>query len=350
MGRVHPADLRAWCAGLGQPTFVGSSRRVFPEAFRANPLVRAWRGRLAEQGVRIETRQRWVGWADGAAPSGGPPALLVAAPDGDVRTVAPDVVVLALGGASWPRLGSDGSWTDHLAVRGVELAPWRAANVGLRVAWSEVFVERFAGVPLKHVALRVRGERRAEVRGDAMLTATGVEGGPVYALGAAVRAALDARGTCTLEVDLRPDATAGDLEGRLRRRRPRDSGTTWLRRTLGLDLAAIGLLREAGGGALPADPAVVAALVKAAPVTVTATMPIERAISSAGGVAWSEVDEHLMLRRLPGVFLAGEMLDWEAPTGGYLLQACFSTGAQAGRGALRHLAGGGSADVREPSH
>jgi uncharacterized flavoprotein (TIGR03862 family) len=339
LAQFGPEDLRAWCAGLGEPTFVGTSGRVFPAAFRATPLVRAWLVRLEGLGVRIERRQRWTGW--GAAG-----CLLLAGPDGAVTEVRPDVSVLALGGASWPRLGSDGGWVEVLAARGVAVAPLRPANVGMRVAWSAPFAERFAGAPLKNVALGVRppvggwatrpGPTAA--RGDAMVTATGLEGGPVYALGAVIRAALDADGRAVLDVDLRPDLDVGRLTERLTRRRPKDSAATWLRRALGLDPVAAGLLREGAGGPPPTDPAAIAALVKAVPVVVTGTMPIDRAISTAGGIAWSEVDDALMLRAVPGTFVAGEMLDWEAPTGGYLLQASFSTGVLAARGALAWLA------------
>jgi uncharacterized flavoprotein (TIGR03862 family) len=329
-----PADLRAWCAGLGEETFVGTSGRVFPRSFRATPLVRAWLTRLADLGVTIETRTRWTGWtADGTG------LRLVGvggAADGDEREAAHDVTLLALGGASWPRLGADGSWIADLTAQGVAVAPLRAANVGVRVAWSAPFVERFQGVPLKSVALRVRGQDRPAVRGDAMLTRSGLEGGPVYALGAPIRDALDA-GQCVIEVDLRPDLPLDRLTDRLSRRRPKDSRSTWLRRALGLDAAAGALLRESVAGAVPDDPAAVAALVKAVPVPVTDTMPIDKAISSAGGIRWSEVDDDLMLRALPGVFVAGEMLDWEAPTGGYLLQASFSTGVRAAHGMLRRL-------------
>jgi uncharacterized flavoprotein (TIGR03862 family) len=329
-----PADLRAWCAGLGEETFVGTSGRVFPRSFRATPLVRAWLTRLADLGVTIETRTRWTGWtADGAG------LRLVGvggAADGVETSASPDVTLLALGGASWPRLGSDGSWIADLAARGVDVAPLRAANVGVRVAWSADFAERFQGVPLKSVALAVRGQDRPAVRGDAMLTRTGLEGGPVYALGAPIRDALDA-GECVIEVDLRPDLPLDRLIDRLSRRRSKDSRSTWLRRALGLDAAAGALLRESVAGAVPDDPAAVAALVKAVPVRVADTMPIDKAISSAGGIRWSEVDDDLMLRALPGVFVAGEMLDWEAPTGGYLLQASFSTGVRAAHGMLRRL-------------
>ena len=328
-----PDDLRRWCADLGEPTFVGSSGRVFPQSFRAIPLVRAWLARLAELGVRIETRQRWTGWADDGS-------LRFRGADGAAVEVRADVVVLALGGASWPRLGSDGGWVPLLTGRGVAVSPLRPANVGVRVRWTELFAHRFAGTPLKHVRVSVRGTAGATSTGDAMVTAAGLEGGPVYALGVATRDALDAEGRCVLELDLRPDLTADQLLDRLVRRRPKDSGSSWLRRAIGLDPASTALLWEATDGALPRDPAAAAALVKAVPVVVTGTMPIDRAISTAGGVAWSEVDDSLMLRRLPGTFVAGEMLDWEAPTGGYLLQGCFSTGAAAAQGALRWLRAG----------
>jgi hypothetical protein len=329
-----PQDLRDWCAGLGEPTFIGSSGRVFPQSLRANPLFRAWLARLTELGVRIETRQRWVGWTDQRD------GLLFTGADDQVREVASDVAVFALGGASWPQLGSDGGWVGPFAERGVAVTPLRAANVGVRVEWSDLFAERFEGAPLKHVGLTVRGRVGPQAHGDVMVTRTGLEGGPVYAIGAAIREVLDGDGRCVLQIDLTPDLSVDRLAERLRRRRPKDSAPTWLRRSIGLDPAAIALLRESGDGALPTDPAVTAARVKAVPVVVTGTMPIERAISTAGGIAWSEVDDALMLRRLPGTFVAGEMLDWEAPTGGYLLQASFSTGVVAARGAAAWLGEG----------
>lgn len=323
-----PQDLRDWCAGLGETAFVGSSGRVFPRSFRATPLVRAWLARLADLGVRIERRSRWTGWAG--------EELRFTDVDGRQTEVSGDVTVFALGGASWPRLGSDGGWVGPFTDRGVAVAALRPANVGMRVDWTDGFADRFEGTPLKHVALSVRGRPGPAARGDAMVTRAGIEGGPVYAIGATIRDALDA-GECVLEVDLRPALTADQLAERLLRRRPKDSASNWLRRTLALDPVGIALLRESRAGALPVDPGEVAALVKAVPVTVSATMPIERAISTAGGIAWSEVDDALMLRRLPGTFVAGEMLDWEAPTGGYLLQASFSTGVVAASGALAWL-------------
>ena len=326
-----PEDVRDWCASLGEPTFAGSSGRVFPRAFRATPLLRAWLARLAKLGVRIETRQRWTGWTD---TRGG---LRFTGADAGSIEVAGDAAIFALGGASWPRLGSDGGWVGPFGDRGLAVSPLRPANVGVRLGWSDRFANRFEGKPLKNVGLTVRGHPGRPVRGDAMVTRTGMEGGPLYAIGVAIRDSLDADGRCVLEVDLRPDRTVEQLADRLRSRRPKDSSSTWLRRSIGLDPVAIALVRESIGGAMPSDPGVTAELVKAVPVVVTATMPIGRAISSAGGIAWSEVDESLMLRRLPGTFVAGEMLDWEAPTGGYLLQASFSTGVTAAHGALAWL-------------
>jgi len=326
-----PDDLRDWCAGLGEPTFVGSSGRVFPRAFRATPLLRAWLARLAELGVRIRTRQRWTGWP------GDHGGLAFTGADGATTEVTSDAAIFALGGASWPRLGSDGGWVGPFADRDVAVTPLRPANVGVRVGWTDTFADRFEGTPVKHLALTVRGHRGQPVRGDAMVTRTGLEGGPLYASGAAIREALEADGRCVLEVDLRPDLTVGQLADRLRHRRPKDSASTWLRRSIGLDPVAIALLRESNGGEVPSDAAATAELAKAVPVPVTGTMPITRAISTTGGIAWSEVGESLMLRRLPGTFVAGEMLDWEAPTGGYLLQASFSTGVVAAQGALAWL-------------
>jgi uncharacterized flavoprotein (TIGR03862 family) len=327
LDQFGPDDLRAWCAGLGEPTFVGSSGRVFPRSFRATPLLRAWLRRLDQLGVRIEVRHRWVGFGDE------PTALRVVGPDGE-RTVTSDVAVFALGGASWPRVGSDGGWVGAFADAGVEVAPLRAANAGVRVGWMASFLDRFEGVPLKNVAVSVAGV--LPVRGDAMITRAGLEGGPVYAVGSAIRAALDAHGRATLVIDLHPDLSVERVIERLGRRREKESASTWLRRTLRLSPVAIAVLRESGAGALAADPAELAVLVKAMPLRVLDLMPIDRAISTAGGIAWSELDDQLMLRRLPGVFAAGEMIDWEAPTGGYLLQASFATGVVAGRAGSRH--------------
>jgi len=320
-----PGALVAWAEGLGQPTFVGSSGRVFPKALKASPLLRAWLARLAAAGVTIRTRHEWLGWdADGA--------LRFRTPDGEVTEPA-DAVILALGGASWARLGSDGAWAGVLAEAGVDVAPFRPANVGFNVAWSPVLVG-FAGQPLKTLALTFRGRT---VRGEAMVTAYGLEGGAVYALAAPLREAIAAAGSATVQLDLRPDATAAELAARLERPRGGQSLSNHLRKALRLSPLEINLLREAHGKDLPADAAPLAAAIKAAPLRLTGIQPLARAISTAGGVALEAVDERLMLRARPGVFVAGEMLDWEAPTGGYLLQATFATGRAAALGALDWL-------------
>lgn len=318
-----PGALREWCAGLGEPTFVGSSGRVFPESSRATPLLRAWLGRLRKLGVTIETRHRWLGWGERGS--------RFARADGQIVEVATDVTVLALGGASWPRVGSDGSWVDVLRGAGVAVNELRPANCGVRVAWTEGFATRFAGTPLKNIAL---GVGTTQVRGDAVITPGGLESGPVYPLASAIRDTIDRDGRCTITIDLHPDLTTQAVIARLAERRPKDSLSSMLRRTLGLSRVAIAVLREATANRLPTDAAELAWLVKHVPLAAHAVEPLARAISSAGGIALDEVDSRLMLRRLPGVFVAGEMLDWDAPTGGYLLQASFSTGVAAARGAL----------------
>lgn len=321
-----PADLIAWAEGLGQATFVGSSGRMFPKAMKASPLLRAWLGRLNDLGVQPALRSRWTGWDAGGA-------LTFDTPDGPT-TESPDATVLALGGASWPRLGSDGGWAGLLAARGVAVAPFEPANVGFDVAWSPVFRERFAGQPLKAIALSHAGRT---VRGEAMIAGYGLEGGAVYALSAGLRKAIAVDGKAELTIDLRPDQSPGQLTSRLVKPQGRQSQSNHLRKAAGLSPAAIGLMREATGGPIPISPRSQAELIKAVPVTLTGLQGLDRAISSAGGIRLSELDDELMLRRLPGVFVAGEMLDWEAPTGGYLLQACFATGLAAARGACRRL-------------
>lgn len=333
-----PEALRAWCQGLGQPTFIGSSGRVFPESFKASPLLRAWLARLDALGVRIATRHRWTGF-DGAG------RLVFEAPDG-ARLVKPAAALLALGGASWPRLGSDGSWAPILADAGIEVAPLKAANAGFDVAWSEVFRHRFEGQPLKRIAAAFAGRT---VRGEAIVTARGLEGGVIYALSAPLRRAVEERGEAVLALDLRPDLSAAALEQRLGAPRLKLSASSFLAKRAGLPSVAIGLLREAAGPGLPAGPGALAALIKAVPLRLTGIRPVERAISTAGGIRFDEVDDRLMLRRRPGLFVAGEMLDWEAPTGGYLLQACFSTGVAAARGMLAWL-GEGRPGLSTPVH
>lgn len=335
IARFTPSDLRTWSASLGQPTFVGSSGRVFPEAFRATPLLRAWLARLESLGVELRVRHRWLGWETSLGRAD-PTRVLVRGPTGAVEVLAAPAVVLALGGASWPRVGSDGEWASVLRDAGVNVTTLAAANCGYRVDWSPTWSERFAGVPLKNVSGTVAGHT---ARGEAMITAAGIEGGLIYALGAAIRDELGRTGECYVVIDLHPDLEPSDVVSRLATRRPKDSLSNWLRRSLGLAPVAIGLLREVMATHLPKDAQGVAALVKALPIRLIGPMPIERAISTAGGVTFGELDDSFMLRSLPGVFVAGEMLDWDAPTGGYLLQASFSTGVAAARGALAWLDG-----------
>lgn len=330
-----PEALVAWCEELEQPTFVGSSGRVFPRAMKASPLLRAWLSRLAALGVSLRPRHEWLGWDEDGA------ALRFRAPGG-AAPFRPAAVVLALGGASWPRLGSDGAWPALLPE--VEVSPFRPANCGFRCVWSDTFRQRFEGAPLKRIALEFGGRRQW---GEAVVAATGIEGGAVYAVSAPLRDAIAAEGAATALLDLRPDLDADALARRLDGPRGSVSLSNHLRRA-GLPPVAVGLVQEALHRGDPAPP--LSRLVKALPLRLTATEPIAGAISSAGGLRWGELDARFMLRARPGVFAAGEMLDWEAPTGGYLLQACFSTGAAAGRGVVEWLreTAAGNAD-RPPS-
>jgi uncharacterized flavoprotein (TIGR03862 family) len=325
-----PERLRDWCKGLGEKTFVGSSGRVFPESFKASPLLRAWLRRLDGQGVPLALRHRWSGWDE--------KGLLLFETPGGPRAIAADATVLALGGASWPRLGSDGAWTDIVASKGVAVTQLRPANCGFTVAWSDVLRDRFEGQPLKSVVLTF-GDRT--VRGEAVITRDGIEGGAVYALSAELREAIASSGEATLQIALRPDLSTDALVTRLSAPRGKPSFSNVLRKALQLSPVAIGLLQEAainGGRQLASFSAdELAALVNAVPVRLTGTSGLARAISTAGGIAWDELDTDFMIKRLPGVFAAGEMLDWEAPTGGYLLQASFATAVAAGKGALRWL-------------
>ena len=318
----QPDRLRAWAEGLGQATFVGSSGRVFPTALKASPLLRAWLARLEAARVEVRTRHRWLGWtADGA--------LRFQTPDGEVTT-APDATILALGGSSWPKLGSDGAWTEILREAGAPVTPLRPANMGFDIAWSDV-MRGFAGQPLKGVGLRF-GD--LYTRGEAMVTRYGLEGGGLYAVSAALREAIAAQGSATIALDLRPALSAAELTARLSAPRGGHSAANHLRKTLRFSPLETNLLREAHGKDLPADPAALAATIKAAPLRLTGVQPLARAISTAGGVRLDAVDARLQLRGRPGVFVAGEMLDWEAPTGGYLLQAAFATGLAAAEGVL----------------
>ena len=340
-----PDALRAWAQGLGIETFVGSSGRVFPSDLKAAPLLRAWLHRLRQQGVRFHMRHRWLGWADAAA-EGHSPALRMATPDGE-RLVHARATVLALGGGSWSRLGSDGAWLPWLQAKGVDVAPLRAANCGFDVAatgpdrahWSEHLRSRFAGQPVKPVSLSftdLQGHTRQQ-QGEFVLTDTGVEGSLIYAFSAAIRDRIDAEGSATVHLNLLPSHSAETVLTETRRARGPRSLSTHLKSRLGLQGLKMALLHELLTPEQLNDPHALALALQALPITLSAARPMDEAISTAGGVRFEALDPHLMLRALPGVFCAGEMLDWEAPTGGYLLTASLATGRQAALGALGHL-------------
>jgi uncharacterized flavoprotein (TIGR03862 family) len=322
-----PDRLRAWCEELGQETFVGTSGRVFPRSMKASPLLRAWLRRLDAAGVQFALRYRWIGWDENGR-------LMFETPESR-RAIEARATVLALGGASWPRLGSDGGWAGLLTGKGIAISPLRPANCGFTVAWSDRFRDRFEGQPLKNVAFKF-GTRTE--RGEAVITNSGIEGGAIYALSAELREAILNSGEAILHIALRADLDTSALVARLSAPRGKQSFSNVLHKALQLPPVAIGLLQEASGGsAARLSPQDIAVLINAVPVKLSGVAPIARAISTAGGISFDELDADYMLRRLPGTFVAGEMLDWEAPTGGYLLQASFATGAAAGRGALKWL-------------
>ena len=327
-----PKALLDWVHGLGVETFVGSSGRVFPNEMKAAPLLRAWLHRLRTAGVRFHVRHRWLGWDTDHT-------LRFATPEGE-RTLRTDALVLALGGGSWARLGSDGKWVGLLEQQGVTIAPLRPANCGFDVAWSEHFRSRFAGEPVKNVALAFTDTdgRRICRQGEFVITGTGVEGSLIYAHAAPLRDAIEATGTAAINLDLSPGKTVEQLRSALARPRGKQSFANHLRKRAGIEGVKAGLLRECLSSETLTDPAALAAAIKALPLQLLATRPLDEAISSAGGVPFDALDENLMLQMIPGVFCAGEMLDWEAPTGGYLLTACFATGHAAGEGILRWLA------------
>ncbi len=323
-----PDSLREWIHGLGIDTFVGSSGRVFPSDMKAAPLLRAWLKRLRESGVQLHTRQRWLGWDEHGA-------LRIAGPQGETQVEA-DATLLALGGGSWARLGSDGAWVPLLQNRGIAIAPLQPANCGFEVAgWSEHLREKFAGAPLKTVSLALPGE--APRKGEFVLTATGIEGSLVYALSAPIRNTINRDGVATVLLDLLPDRTLTQIASALARPRGSQSMAKHLHRQLKFDGVKAALLRELTDATTFQAPQALAAAIKALPIRLVRPRPLDEAISSAGGVPFEDLDEGLMLRRLPGVFCAGEMLDWEAPTGGYLLTACFASGRAAAEGMLRWL-------------
>jgi uncharacterized flavoprotein (TIGR03862 family) len=333
-----PQQLRDWVHGLGVSTFVGSSGRVFPTDMKAAPLLRAWLHRLRVSGVRFHMRHRLLGWADE-----GSTALRFASPLGE-RSVAADAVILALGGASWSRLGSDGAWVPWLQQRGADVAQLQPSNCGFDIGWSEHFRSRYAGEPLKSVALSVDGPvdgpdgTRFHQVGEFIATETGVEGSLVYAASSLLRDQITAQGSATLHVDLLPARSEEWVRDELARPRGPRSLSTHLKSRLGLHGVKAGLLYEVVPRDEMADPIRLAGFIKALPLRVVAARPIDEAISSAGGVRLESMDEALMLKASPGVFCAGEMLDWEAPTGGYLMTACLASGRVAAAGVLRWLA------------
>ena len=323
-----PADLRAWAANLGIETFVGTSGRIFPvAAHKPADLLRAWLNRLRELGVEINTRHRWLGFAGASGLRLRDEAL---GPEASREfIIEPTATVLALGGASWAKTGSDGAWVPLLQEIGVDIVPFAPANCGAEVAWSAFFKERAGRAPLKNIALRLNDG--PALRGEIMLTDYGVEGTPVYALTPQVRTALGGAGPAVFYLSLKPDLPATQLLQKLRQPRGKASFADFLKKTLHLGPPVPTLLREAQPDVATLTPEALAALLMALPLPVTGLRPLDEAISTAGGIALAAVDEHLMLRQRPGTFVAGEMLDWEAPTGGYLLQGCFSTGAWVAR-------------------
>jgi len=321
-----PQDLRDWAYGLGIETFVGSSGRVFPMEMKAAPLLRAWLRRLRADGVVFHVRHRWLGWTDEGA-------LWFATPEGETA-VSAAATILALGGGSWPKLGSDGSWVPLLQARGVPVAPLKPANCGFDVGWSDHFRQRFAGEPVKTVVLRFADFAR---QGEFVITETGVEGSLIYAVSALLREEVAANGRATFHLDLLPDRSEAYVRENLAKPRGSRSMSSHLQSRLGLRGVKVGLLRELVPAADFADPAQLAGAIKGLGVTVVGTRPLAEAISSAGGVMWAGLDERLMVTAVPGLFCAGEMLDWEAPTGGYLLTACFASGRAAGMGTVRWL-------------
>jgi uncharacterized flavoprotein (TIGR03862 family) len=346
-----PDALRAWLHKLGVETFVGSSGRVFPTDMKAAPMLRAWLHRLRESGVRFHMRHKWVGWdaSDGAGDEGTrntergnspQQTLLFMTPTGE-QQVRADAVIFALGGGSWPRLGSDAAWVPLMTARDVPVAPLLPANCGFDANWSDYFRERFAGQPVKPVSITLIGkDGNAQHRqGEFVVTETGIEGSLVYALSAAIRERILTDGEVTIMLDLAPALTAQRVLDEVTRPRGSRSMSTHLQSRIGLGGVKLGLLHEALSKEAFADTALLAQTIKALPLKLVRPRPIEEAISSAGGVPFEALDARLMIGHVPGAFCAGEMLDWEAPTGGYLLTACFASGLAAGRGALAYLAG-----------
>jgi len=340
LNAFSPDALREWIQGLGIDTFVGTSGRVFPTDMKAAPLLRAWLHRLREYGVHFHMRHRWVGWDEARAlrfevPNSPHPTLLPPAGEGaNVKIIKVDAVILALGGGSWPQLGSDGAWVPLLSQHGATVAPLRPSNCGFDIAWSTHFRERFVGEPLKSVAASFSDVRK---QGECVITTHGIEGGLIYAISAPLRDEIERIGSATLHLDLLPDWSAERVLTEVAHPRGSRSLSSHLQSRLGLKGVKANLLREALSAEQMNDAALLAHTIKHLPLRLIATRPIAEAISTAGGVTFESLDEKLMIKKSPGLFCAGEMLDWEAPTGGYLLTACFASGRVAGMGALAWL-------------
>lgn len=324
-----PADMRAWCHGLGEETFVGSSGRVFPKSFKASPLLRAWLRALDDLGVRMEYGMTWQGWDENHQ-------MRFQHRNGETVYRNAAATILALGGGSWPNLGSDGGWVDILQDSEIKVSPLKPANCGFAFGWSELFKEQFAGQPLKAISLNHKDQT---VMGEIMIDAHGLEGGAVYALSSSIRDEIETKGHASINIDLRPSITLEDLNRKLAAPRAKKSFSNYLRGALSLSPLEINLLREADPTIASKEAADIANAVKNVTLSLKGPFLLEKSISSAGGVRFDELTDGLMLEKLPGVFAAGEMLDWEAPTGGYLLQGCFASGVCAARGVLGYLRG-----------
>ena len=330
LDQFTPEHLRSWVHGLGIDTFVGTSGRVFPKEMKAAPLLRAWLHRLRQNGVRFHVRHRWQGWAEDGS-------LQLTGPDGDI-TIKPNATLLALGGASWPKLGSDGSWTTPLGNKGIDITPLQSANCGFETPWSALLKQKFSGEPLKSIAISFTDHtgETYQRQGECIISREGIEGSLIYALSRPLRETINHTGSATFYIDLAPDRSPEKILDALCRRGSK-SLSSYLKSALGFNGVKTALLYEMLGKAQINVLKTLAATIKALPITVHATRPIAEAISTAGGIRFSNIDPNFMIKKLPGVFVAGEMLDWEAPTGGYLLNGCLATGLHAGRGALAWL-------------
>lgn len=320
----NASDIREWMDGLDEPSFVGSSGRIFPVAMKASPLLRKWLRKLAEQGAELYTRHRWTGWT--------PEGLLTFSTQNGSVQVESDAAILALGGKSWSRLGSDGQWADILSERGVSIDPFEPSNCGMQVGWSDRLLSQLEGAPVKSIALKT-GDKSS--RGDIVITRHGIESGALYTVAADLRRELSSNGLATLLIDLVPDVQTDALAKRLASANRKDSMSNRLRKAARLDKVKVALVNEVTRGSPPSDASELASLLKALPLTVTGTAPMDDAISTAGGVSWDALDEHLMLKAVPNTYCVGEMVSWDAPTGGYLLTACMAMGKAAGEAAAK---------------